>query len=88
MYEEYHLNNPRIFTKQEWLRIPEGYREPMLQSTYEELTARFPGRWIGRHTLLTADRHGTCLVFEGLGFLVEGVSNPIEIAKWREKRHS
>ena len=85
---KYPLDAPHIFTREEWKRIPEGYREPMLQSTYDELKAKFPDRWIGKYCLLTADDCGTCLVFEGLHFLVEGISNPAELAKYAEKRHS
>lgn len=83
---DFSLSTPHIFTREEWKRIPESYREPMLQSTYKELKAKFPDRYIGRYCLLTADKDGTCLVFEGLHFLVEGISDRAELAKYAKPR--
>ena len=83
---DFSLSTPHIFTREEWKRIPAGYREPMLQSTYDELKAKFPDRYIGRHGLLTMDKDGTCLVFEGLHFLVEDISDRAELAKYAKPR--
>lgn len=70
---DFSLEKPHTFTREEWNRIPAGYREPIMECTYAELKARFPDRWIGKYCLLTAKKDvGTCLVFEGLHFFIEG----------------
>lgn len=69
---DFSLENPHVFTRDEWKRIPSCYREPMLECTYAELKAKFPDRWIGKYCLLTGGNSGTCLVFEGLHFFIEG----------------
>ena len=63
----------RIIKKSEWDKmIASGndYADTMLPSTYEELKAKFPDKEIGKRCLLIGGDDGTCLIFEGLGFIV------------------